>query len=137
MSTLKRKRHLSGVQFIDTTIDLINHTNKYFKKLPKSTMFTWQQDMIRLLHQVLLYENKANVVMVKSKEEYQKRKDNLTDALGCLNSFECLLQCLEYDDNYFSILNEFAFKEWGRLIIEVRKLLLALIKKNEEKGSAL
>ena len=137
MSTLVRFRKQSKIQFIDTMIELTNHTVTYTNKLPKSVKFTWSVKLCGLCQDTLIDLCQANVIYFSNKEEYLRRKALLESALGKLDALETFLTCLALSEYYgdiantkgnvFEIEDGYPFRRWGELLDEERYLIKGLL----------
>lgn len=134
MATKVRDRKPSPIQYLETMRKLIIHTDFYMSKLPKALTFTKRVPISQMLMQAGRDAISANGIKAVCREDYLKRRDLLQNALGAINALDFHLSILIDTQNYFTLLGEYAWEEWGRLISEERRLLLGVLEKDREKG---
>ena len=134
MATRVRDRKPSPIQYIETMRHLIIHTDFYMAKLPKALTFTKRVPISQMLLEAANCLISANGIKAICKEDWLKRRDLLQNALGAVNALDFHLSILIDTQNYFTLLGEFAWEEWGRLISEERRLILGVLEKDKEKG---
>lgn len=134
MATKVRDRKPSPIQYLETMRNLIIHTDFYMSKLPKALTFTKRVPISQMLMQAGSDAISANGIKAVCREDYLKRRNLLQNALGAINALDFHLSILIDTQNYFTLLGEYAWEEWGRLISEERRLLLGVLEKDREKG---
>ena len=137
MSVYVSKRNESKVQFIETARKLSAHTLTYCLKTPKRLTFFLTKDIWELARKVYYEANIANNILPQNKTEVQIRKNHLILALSACENMELplveLKSRLEMNPEESKKWSEYAFKEWGRLILEEQKLLKSVIKNDTER----
>ena len=138
MSTLSRFRKPSSVQFIDTIEDLISHTTKYLKRLPKSDRFIWVTDLCSLVKRIGIECISANAIKeFKIEQDFANRRDHLQKALGYLNALDFYLTIVAKDEEKYKAISkgsndeDYPFIRWGELIEKERGLIKGVLKKDE------
>lgn len=137
MSTLTRFRKQSAIQFINTMMELTNHTVTYANKLPKSVKFIWTVKLCGLCQDSLIDLHTVNVIYFTNREEYMRRKVLLENVLGRLDTLEAFLTCIalspyygyidDKKNNVFEIEDGYPFRRWGELLDEERRLIKGLL----------
>ena len=147
MSTIRRFRKQSNIQFIDTMMELTNHTVFYANRLPKSVKFIWTTKLCDFCQEALLLLNKGNAIHFTNKDEYTKRKLFFEEALGTLNALEQFLTCISLSDYYDYLISKngneeeqsdpYPFQKWGELLDKERSLIKAILKADSLKAQVL
>ena len=135
MATKVRDRNPSPIQFIETMRQLIIHTDQYLAKLPKNARFTKTVPLSQMMWKAGSFVITANGIKVKNEQDYLLRREMFQKALGAVNSLDFHLSILIDTENYHSLISEFGWENWGKLISEERRLILGIIAKDEEKYS--
>lgn len=138
MSVYKSKRGLSAIQYVENARQLQIYTIKNCVKFPKRYTYIVVQKIAELAEDIDTHVRIAESIIPTNLTEAQNKRDELTYALGLLNSLDDKLQ-LMYDivsDNP-NFKTEFkwlpnAMLEWGRLIQTERNLITG-VKKADRK----
>lgn len=138
MSVYKSKRGLSAIQYVENACQLQIYTIKNCVKFPKRYTYIVVQKIAELAEDIDTHVRIAESIIPTNLTEAQNKRDELTYALGLLNSLDDKLQ-LMYDivsDNP-NFKTEFkwlpnAMLEWGRLIQTERNLITG-VKKADRK----
>ena len=134
MSTIKRFRNPSGVQFIDTMKELVAHTVFYINRMPKSTRFIWQTKICDLAQNALIRVARANAIRIKDNETFLLRRRLLELAMGDIDALEIFLSTIAIG-GYFAEISkgsDYPFLHWGELMDKERNLIKKVIAKDEE-----
>lgn len=137
MSVYVSKRNESKVEFLETARKLSAHTLTYCLKAPKRLTFFLTKDICSLARRVYYEANTANGIIPRNKIELQNRRTHFQLALAACENMEIplaeLKARLNLNPEEAKKWNEFAFKEWGRLLVEEQKLLKNIMKSDLER----
>ena len=137
MSVYVSKRNESKVQFLETARKLSAHTLTYCLKAPKRLTFFITKDICELARKVYYEANIANGIIPKNKVDVQNRKMHFELALASCENMEIPLSelkaRLELNPEESKKWSNFAFQEWGRLLMEEQRLLKNIMKSDMER----
>ena len=137
MSVYVSKRNESKVEFLETARKLSAHTLTYCLKAPKRLTFFLTKDICALARRVYYEANTANEIIPRNKIELQNRRTHFQLALAACENMEIplaeLKERLKLNPEEAKKWSEFAFKEWGRLLVEEQKLLKNIMKSDLER----
>ncbi len=137
MSVYVSKRNESKVLFLETARKLSAHTLTYCLKAPKRLTFFLTKDICSLARKVYYEANIANGIIPTNKIDVQNRKMHFQQAISACENMELPLSelkaRLELNPEESKKWNEFAFKEWGRLLLEEQRLLKSVMKSDLER----
>lgn len=137
MSVYVSKRNESKVEFLETARKLSAHTLTYCLKAPKRLTFFLTKDICALARRVYYETNTANGIIPRNKIELQNRRTHFQLALAACENMEIplaeLKERLKLNPEEAKKWSEFAFKEWGRLLVEEQKLLKNIMKSDLER----
>lgn len=132
MSTLKRFRNPSGVQYIDTMKELVAHTVFYINRMPKSTRFIWQTKICDLAQSALINVARANAIRIVDDETFNLRRRLLLLSLGNIDALEIFVSTIAIGGYYKDISKDgdYAFLHWGELMDKERNLIKKVMEKD-------
>ena len=137
MSVYVSKRNESKVEFLVTARKLSAHTLTYCLKAPKRLTFFLTKDICALARRVYYEANTANGIIPRNKVELQNRRTHFQLALSACENMEIplseLKERLNLNPEEAKKWSEFAFKEWGRLLVEEQRLLKNIMKSDLER----
>ena len=137
MSVYVSQRNVSKVQFLETARKLSAHTLTYCLKSPKRLTFFLTNDICHLARKVYYEANIANGINPRNKIEVQNRRTHFQLALAACENMEIPLSelkaRLELNPKEYVKWKDFAFQEWGRLLLEEQKLLRAVMESDLER----
>ena len=137
MSVYVSRRNESKVQFLEIAKKLSAHTLTYCLKSPKRLTFFLTKDICALARKVYYEANTANVINVNNRIDAQNRRMHFQLALAACENMELplaeLKARLEMNKEEYKNWSDFAFQEWGRLLLEEEKLLKNIMKLELEK----
>ncbi len=137
MSVYVSKRNESKVEFLETARKLSAHTLTYCLKAPKRLTFFLTKDICALARRVYYEANTANGIIPRNKVELQNRRTHFQLALSACENMEIplseLKERLNLNPEEAKKWSEFAFKEWGRLLVEEQRLLKNIMKSDLER----
>ena len=122
---------------METARKLSAHTLTYCLKAPKRLTFFLTKDIFSLARKVYYEANIANGIIPTNKIDVQNRKMHFQQAISACENMELPLSelkaRLELNPEESKKWNEFAFKEWGRLLLEEQRLLKSVMKSDLER----
>jgi hypothetical protein len=131
------KRNESKVEFLETAKKLSAHTLTYCLKAPKRLTFFLTKDICALARRVYYEANTANGILPRNKIEAQNRRTHFQLALSACENMEIplaeLKARLNLNPDETKKWSEFAFKEWGRLLMEEQRLLKNIMRSDLER----
>lgn len=135
MSVPTWKRRESKVLYLDTARQLCEFTLKFMKKFPKSATFYIAQPIMQSALNVYKYCSTANARFIKNESDIAFRKDQLTLALGELDSMDCNISIainaysISTKENQYCEIesSEYSWTHWGELIYSERSLIIKLL----------
>ncbi len=137
MSVYVSKRNESKVEFLETAKKLSAHTLTYCLKAPKRLTFFLTKDICALARRVYYEANTANGILPRNKIEAQNRRTHFQLALSACENMEIplaeLKARLNLNPDETKKWSEFAFKEWGRLLMEEQRLLKNIMRSDLER----
>ena len=137
MSVYVSKRNESKVEFLETARKLSAHTLTYCLKAPKRLTFFLTKDICALARRVYYEANTANGIIPRNKIELQNRRTHFQLALAACENMEIplaeLKERLKLNPEEAKKWSEFAFKEWGRLLVDEQKLLKNILTSDLER----
>ena len=137
MSVYVSKRNESKVEFLETAKKLSAHTLTYCLKAPKRLTFFLTKDICALARRVYYEANTANGILPRNKIEAQNRRTHFQLALSACENMEIplaeLKAKLNLNPDETKKWSEFAFKEWGRLLMEEQRLLKNIMRSDLER----
>ena len=137
MSVYVSKRDESKVQFLETARKLSAHTLTYCLKAPKRLTFFLTKDICELARKVYYEANTANGIIPRNKVEVQNRRTHFALALSACENMELplaeLKARLELNPEEYKKWSNYAFQEWGRLLLEEQRLLKNIMKSDIER----
>ena len=137
MSVYVSKRNESKVEFLETAKKLSAHTLTYCLKAPKRLTFFLTIDICALARRVYYEANTANGILPRNKIEAQNRRTHFQLALSACENMEIplaeLKARLNLNPDETKKWSEFAFKEWGRLLMEEQRLLKNIMRSDLER----
>ena len=124
-------RRESAMQYLDTLKDLIAHTWVYLPKFPKTTRFIFQTKMNSVLLDCYNKAIMANLIFIKTRDDWQLKRNLINESIGNLASFEAILSIVIV--RYKQYVSDYGWQQWGKLIAQERSLLAGVLKKLNEK----
>ena len=127
MSVYVSQRNESKAQFLETARKLSAHTLTYCLKAPKRLTFFITKDICALARKVYYEANTANSINPRNHVEFQNRRAHFQLALAACENMEIPLMelkaRLELNPEEYKQWKNYAFQEWGRLLLEEQKLI--------------
>lgn len=137
MSVYVSKRSESKTLFLETARKLSAHTLTYCLKAPKRLTFFLTKDICSLARKVYYEANLANGIIPENKMDVQNRKVHFQQALAACENMELplteLKSRLELNPEENKEWKDYAFQEWGRLLLEEQRLLKGIMKSDSER----
>ena len=137
MSVYVSQRGESQVAFLETARKLSAHTLTYCLKSPKRLTFFITKDICALARRVYYEANTANNILPRNSKDVQNRREHFQLALSACENMELplveLKSRLEINPEESKEWKNFAFQEWGRLLLEEQNLLKGIMRKDLER----
>ena len=122
MSTKKKDRNESPIEYLETVKNLYEHSLEYFPKLGDKKRTLIQVPMLKYVRKIL-----ELVVFINRERNVDKRINFIYEVLSYLDVFELQLSILQ--KCYKQCMTDYGWLHFGELIKRERALLEGLLRK--------
>ena len=123
MSTKKKDRNESPIEYLETVKKLLDHSLEYFPKLGDKRRTLIQVPMLGYVRKIL----ELVVFVNREKEDVRKRVGYIYEVFSWLDIFELQLSVIQ--KHYEQCITSYGWLHFGELIYFERRLLEGLLKK--------
>lgn len=131
MSVIKSKRGKSSVQFMQTGLDLVNHTISIVRKFPKSVTFYISVPTANAAKEMYANLKKGNSIIPQTKHELERRLDYFQDAYASLQVLSSEIDMAV--EHQIDEIAEGNILRWLELLDKEERLIRAQIKGDKER----